>query len=365
MGRKVPMRNKATLAERYVSLRRANNDLRVVASADVDPSGLTLVAILRNEMYFLPHFLAHYRRLGIQRFVFLNDRSSDGSSEYLCQQSDTVIVESGRRYGDTVEMAPSPNGRVRTLRMVHLWRSLLHDMFVANRWAVQVDLDELVHLPEGMTFQDVAAQLDRRDARAAWGVMLDVYPKDIQELAAQERLSQLDMAGTWYFDGEPHLRLRRNRRPRVLHPGARSRLYSEYGIDRFRHELAFKKRRNAKRVLRQILPGLEPATSNAIWKPILLKWENGCYFKNSHICNLSASPHLLLPIQHFRFTGALYRRIQIGLKEKSYHKSSADHRVLSELLTTMKERGGSFLYRNSRPLNGFDDFAATRNALGV
>ena len=362
---KAPLMNKVAVAERYVSLRCANSDLRVVAGGGVDPSGFTLLAVLRNEMYFLPHFLAHYRRLGVERFVFLDDRSFDGSREYLCQQSDAVIVESGRRYGEVVEMISPAGGKVRKIRMIHLWRSLLHDLFVPNRWAVQVDLDELVHLPQGMNFQDVVAQLDRRDARAVWGVMLDVYPKDIEELAGQEGTSRLDMTRTWYFDGEPHLRLRTNRRPRVIHPSARTRLYSEYGVNRLTHLSTSKRRRKTRHILGKILPGFEPLTYNAIWKPVLLKWGRGCYFKNSHICNLSASSRYLFPIQHFRFTGSLYQKIQIGLRENSYHNDSADHRILSELLKTMKERNGSFLYPKSRPFDCFDDLSATRNALGL
>lgn len=129
---------KSTPIETLVSLRREHNDLRVVAGADVDPSGFTLLAVLRNEMYFLPDFLAHYRGLGVERFVFLNDRSDDGSFAYLCRQPDTVIVESRRTYGDTVEMASGSADRIEVVRILPLWRGMLHDMFALDRWALQV-----------------------------------------------------------------------------------------------------------------------------------------------------------------------------------------------------------------------------------
>ena len=199
----------ATLTNANISLRREHNDLRVVAGADVDPSGFTLLAILRDEMYFLPEFLVHYRQLGVKRFVFLNDRSDDGSFDYLVKQPDTVVVESNRTYGETVELPAYLTNSIKHPRILYLWRAMLHDMFVMDRWALQVDLDEFIHLRRGMTFPDLAAQLEKQDVRALWGVMLDVYPKDIPDLADHEKSARLDLSATWYFDGEQHLRLRR------------------------------------------------------------------------------------------------------------------------------------------------------------
>ena len=65
----MPRFDNAERIEAYLSLRHAHDDLRVVYGADVPPSGFTLLAILRNEIFFLPAFLKHYRSLGIQRFV--------------------------------------------------------------------------------------------------------------------------------------------------------------------------------------------------------------------------------------------------------------------------------------------------------
>ena len=357
MGKSAPM-------ETLVSLRQTHNDLRVVAGADVDPSGFTLLAVLRNEMYFLPDFLAHYRRLGVERFVFLNDRSDDGSIEYLCQQPDTVIVESGRTYGDMVEIPSTQANGIETVRILPLWRGMLHDMFALDRWTLQVDLDEFVRLPRGMTFQDLVARLEKRKARAVWGVMLDVYPRDIAAIAEQSQAARLDTAATWYFDGERHLRLRRKRRPRPIYPGARARLYHAYGVDKLYSALGVKAWKMKDRWLRAVWQGPQPYGYNALQKPTLLKWGDNCYFRSSHQTNLIASPNFLLPIQHFRFTGALYRKIHTALRENSYSNNSADHRLLSALLTTMEEQNGSFLYQKSQVLASFDDLARAGNAVG-
>ena len=315
-------------------------------------------------MYFLPDFLAHYRMLGIEQFVFLNDRSDDGSFEYLAQQSDAIVVESGRTYGETVEIPQSLTNLIWHPRILYLWRAMLHDMFAPNRWALQVDLDEFVRLPIGMTFQELVVHLDKQDARAAWGVMLDAYPKDISTLTVQEKSSRIDLSATWYFDGERHLRVRRGKTPRIVYPGARARLYHTYGVNRLFPELDVSTGKKIKIGLRKIFSDNRLRGYNALHKPILLKWGDNCFFRSSHQTNLPASPDFLLPIQHFRFAGSLYGKVQVGMREKSFHRGSLDHRLLAELLRTMKETNGSFLYSKSRPIGSFADFAETGNAVG-
>ena len=357
----------ASLAEALVSLRREYDDLRIVSGADVDPLGFTLLAMVRNEMYFLPAFLAHYRALGVNRFVFLNDRSDDGSFEYMCRQPDVVVVESDRTYGDTVDIPPALNERIKNknMRVMELWRPLLHDRFSRERWVLQVDVDEFVHLPLGMTFPKLAAHLDKRSGRAVWGVMLDVYPKDIAELTEQENAARVDMTATWYFDGEQHLRLPLfGKLPEITHAGARARLYQTYGIDRLYPALGVRARKIQGRGIRMLWRSSRWLRYNALQKPILLKWQDNCY-AGSHRTNLPLSTNYLLPIQHFRFSGDLYRRIRTGLREGSYYRDSTDHRLLSALLQAMEERKGTFLYSKSRPLEAFDDFVCTRNTLGL
>ena len=356
--------NNSALTKAYVSMRREHNDLRVVFGMDVPTSGFTLLAILRNEMYFLPSFLAHYRRLGVQRFVFLDDCSDDGSSEYLRQQTDTVVVASARRFSNKVELPQAIYGAVRDFRIHFLWRSILYDMFAQDRWAILVDLDEFIHLPPDMTFPDLVRQLDRRGTRALWAVMLDVYPKDLATFSENENSTLLDMSATWYFDGERHLRLRQGRPPKIIYPGARARLFCEYGMDELYPVLGVRKRERFSRLIRKARLRLKPIRYNSIVKPALLKWGDDCYFRTPHHASLPASKHYLLPIQHFRFSGSLAQRVAMALRENSHFLDSSDYRLLSELLRTMKEMNGSFLYRKSRPLESFDDLAETRNAIG-
>ena len=352
------------LAATLVRLRQEYDDWRIVSGPNVDSSGFSLLALIRNEMYFLPSFLTHYRALGVERFVFLNDRSNDGSIEYLSRQTDTVVVETDHTYGADVHIPRASSNKVLGLRAMDLWRSLLHEKFAPDRWALQVDVDEFVHLPPGMTFPELAARINTHGARVVWGVMLDVYPSNIAELVQQEMAAQIDVTATWYFDGEQHLRLRHpTKPPAIVHAGARARLYQTYGVDRLYSSYGIKAQR-IRGGFRNLWRNGQWLRYNALQKPVLLK-SQGNFYTDSHNTNLPASTKFLLPIQHFRFSGALIRKIGLGLNESSYYRRSADHHLLNELMRAMKVVNGSFLYDKSRALTSFHDLVQTNNARGL
>ena len=107
----------------------------------------TVCCIVHDEMYFLPAFLAYYRGLGVDRFVVLDDRSTDGTAEYLAAQPDVMVVESAVRYFEEVDYAPAAKAKVRELRAVRLWRDQLMDQFCTGQWALDVDPDEFLAIP--------------------------------------------------------------------------------------------------------------------------------------------------------------------------------------------------------------------------
>ena len=344
--------------------RQAHNDLRVVAGHGVSASGFTLLALIRNEMYFLPSFLSHYRHLGVERFVFLDDRSDDGTREFLLAQPDVVIVESSHAFGEVAgSVAAFPgSGAVRDRRFNVLWRSMLCDMFAAGKWAVVVDLDEFICVPDGYKLTDLVGYLDRFGLRVAWGVMLDMYPRDLAALEALSHSSQHCVDADWYFDGERHVRLRKHKGPRIMYAGARARLHETYGVNSLYSKLGVSTKPIRYRYPARLWSRPRYLRYNAIQKPVLVKWGGRIHHGCPHTISASGSTRHLLPIMHFRFTGALYRRIQMAVDEDEYYNHSADYHLLSELLATMKKRSGSFLYDKSRRVSGYAGFRSTGNA---
>ena len=64
----------------------------------LDAAELLVVAVARNERTLLPHFLDHYRKLGVQHFVLVDNLSDDGTREYLLLQPDVVLYSADTEY---------------------------------------------------------------------------------------------------------------------------------------------------------------------------------------------------------------------------------------------------------------------------
>ncbi|WP_192847027.1 glycosyltransferase family 2 protein [Aureimonas sp. AU4] len=150
--------------------RRARRDASVAPASrsGIRPLGageIALVCVVRNGLRYLPDFACHYRRLGVDRFLVLDDRSDDGTAEWLLGQPDVDLFRSGLRY------AQSEWGR--------LWRDRLVELHGGDRWYVGVDVDETLVFPgsETRSLRDFIRDLERCGQRRSMAPMIDIYPE--------------------------------------------------------------------------------------------------------------------------------------------------------------------------------------------
>jgi hypothetical protein len=308
----------------------------------------TLCCIARNESYFLPAFLGHYRALGVDRFVVLDDRSDDGSLAFLHAQPDVMVVGSPLRYGDRLDYPSAFAAEIREARAVRLWRDQLTTQFCTGQWTVVADTDEFLCLPPGTSLPDLARRLEGEGIGAVWGTMLDMYPESVADLLAAPEGAPFSLDGPWYFDARPHLRHRGERDfPRMTYPGARARLLAEAGLQ---------PQGDLLRRLRRRLTGFRYAPTDMIYKVPFLRWEAGDFFRNCHWPAKRASTRHMLPIMHFKFTPDLPRKIDFAIASKGYNRASAGYRLYRDLLDRMKGENRPFLAPVSRRFRGWEDF---------
>jgi len=331
------------------------DDLVVVAGKLDRPHTFTLTAIVRNEMHFLPVFLSHYRALGVDRFIVIDDQSDDGTLAYLAKQPDVVVLKSNWRFGHKLTLEEAGCREFAGLRMMSIWRNLLLRKYCMNVWSLHLDVDEFLDLPAGMSIGEFTARLNGTDINAVWSVMLDMYPAQVDELLAMANDTIVDFNRPWYFDGRRHMRLRRDKVPRVIYAGVRARLLNAHDLNP-----------KADWFDRKIAPrfGISPKNFNNIRKPALLRWHDDAGVHRVHSVGAKASETLLLPIRHYKFNGSIAQRIKRATDTGCYADDSSEYVALEQLLIKMKQENKPFRGRNSRRYEGFEDFKQTGNALG-
>ena len=117
-----------------------------------------------NEILILPHFINHYRSVGIKSFIFIDNCSDDGTREYLLEQNDVVLFSADTEY-----------------KLSHYgvnWQQAILSNFCINKWVVLADADEFICYPDFETdcIEDFISELEVNDFNCIRVNMIDMYP---------------------------------------------------------------------------------------------------------------------------------------------------------------------------------------------
>jgi len=173
-----------TPVRRFLARWRAATELEKVADAGPGPDGTVAFGVLRNEMLRLPRYLDYYRRLGVVRFVIVENNSTDSTRDYLSSQSDVILYSTKHHF---IGKAP--------------WLDCLLRRHGRNRWCLVADADELLVYPSSdrISLPELCLYLDRVGANAVHAILLDLYPacalKEMDYRAGEDYLTR-----DWFFD---------------------------------------------------------------------------------------------------------------------------------------------------------------------
>jgi cyanophycin synthetase len=272
-------------------------------------AGPTVFALMRNEKLLLPHFLDHYRCLGIENFILYDDSSDDGTREYAADQSDCAVLASNRAFNESL-----PGGR----RFHHLLREAVPESLGADRWALVVDMDEFLILPDGFTrIADFLAMLDRRGHECVFGTMVDAYP---------ERLSQRNYSPSLSpFEGSPYFDIDRGFRRQL---GLRK---TERELTSVRGRLIRHLKRHDPEAYQTIFAGKSYLMPNLSKVPFI-KTGRGIERWNSHTVNRQPPFDVEVALAHFKFGPDLDGRIARALAERTYLLGSIEYQFLQAVL---------------------------------
>ncbi|MDB9856943.1 glycosyltransferase family 2 protein [Amylibacter sp.] len=151
---------------RVRSLRKRRELTNVVdRTRQIQPSDILIFSTLRNEKARLPYFLDYYRKLGVNHFFFVDNDSSDGSREYLQEQSDTSVWTTTASY--------------KRSKFGVDWLNGLKAKYADGHWVLVVDVDELLVYPfcDTRPLRALTDWLDAGSIKSFGTMLLDMYPK--------------------------------------------------------------------------------------------------------------------------------------------------------------------------------------------
>jgi hypothetical protein len=195
----------------YYDLRRVDQRDSALAAEDI-----LCCVTLRNEAPRLPYFLDYYRALGVNRFLMVDNGSTDGSREYLLAQPDVLLWESALPF-DKANFGSS-------------WFELLLRRYGIGHWTLTVDTDEFLVYRDSpaKSLRQLCREMEQQNLQAMTGQLLDMYSAGPVS-AAQYRPGQDPLEVCPWFDRESYGRRYemggQYRNQRILFGGVRQRVF--------------------------------------------------------------------------------------------------------------------------------------------
>lgn len=303
-------------------IERAEMDPRIYLHKKIPDafSGIPVFSIMRNESYFLPHFLSHYRRLGVKSFLIYADRCSDAFVAALESQPDvSIMMGKGLRFEDAFGF--QLDGRPR--RLGSYLKEIVFSEVIPHQWSITVDADEFMILPP--QFTDVGTfveSLDRLGQNHSSAPLVDFYP---ETLRLRNFSVDLDpFAGSPYFDRGPyHVRDPQTKKINIEKSGLRGRLFSRL-VRQFPEALASADLASTSR------PPLNFKVPLARSSPRLMRSGN-------HLLNIMPILANNCVLAHFKLYPGIDEKIASALQEKQYFQDSLEYRLLRCAVENMED----------------------------
>jgi glycosyltransferase involved in cell wall biosynthesis len=274
--------------------------------------------VVRNERLRIPATLDHHRRLGVDKFVVVDNGSDDGTLDILNAMPDVRLYRTTDSY---------------SARQFGLeWLHPLLDEIGQNHWTLTIDADELFIFPncERVGLHDFCRFLDRSGADSVFAILLDMYSdKSIAATSYQPGNSLISTCE--FFDPGLYQILRRNVFPTFeLNGGPRRR-----------------------RFWRPDTPFVPPTVS----KVPLVKWQRG-YRYTSSTHNMFPAPRWLSGVSaallHFKFLSDFHDRAKCEAARGEHFAGGREYRLYLKELEAEPELSlffnGSIRYQNSQQL---------------
>lgn len=262
---------------------------------------VTVAGCLRNEMLRLPYFLQYYRSLGVNRFILVDNESTDGSRELLESQPDVFLFSTSDSYAES-------------LCGVHWINHVLHK-YCCDAWCLTVDIDELLVYPqcEALGLPRLVEYLDSRGHNALNTFMLDMY-------------SDKPLIGSLYKQGTPFLDACRYHDPYNFIEHDKDGLPVRGGV---RHRLFWENKSR-------------PKPSPVLKKIPLVRWhEKMKYLASTHKISNVTSTDITGVLLHFKFFHDFSDRVASEAQRGEHWDNSAQYHSYAY---TMTENPGLYAF---------------------
>jgi hypothetical protein len=285
---------------------RALRNLHAVQDSThlIKPGDRLLMTMGRDENTRIPYFLDYYRRLGIDHFLFVDNRSETPMAEVLLGHADISLWTTNEAYEDT--------------RYGVDWMNALLGKYAVGHWALTVDLDEFFVYPYmgQRSYGELLAFLDDSEKQSFHTLMVDMYPEN-SIATAHVPPGENPLLHAPYFDCAGYYAINGWLGETYVRGGPRLRAFNASNYEE----------------------------APAVQKTPLVKWQHRfAYYLSTHvICpKFLNQAHKQYPyptgvLLHYKFVSSFQEKIDYAIKHKNHYNGSVEYQKYLSKLKTSEE----------------------------
>ena len=140
----------------------ATSKIEIIQNRELSPTDIIAICVQKDDLIKLKKFIEHHRKIGINKFIILDNDSTDGSLEWLLKQKDIIVLQTKISYTSVRRVA---------------WINRIIAHYGDNRWYLVADSDELLVYDncENKKIQEVIKHYEKLKIVRPMAVMLDMY----------------------------------------------------------------------------------------------------------------------------------------------------------------------------------------------
>lgn len=138
--------------------------ITIVKPIDISKDDIIVLCPQKDDFTRIKVFVEYHRKIGVKKFVILDNDSTDGSFEWLKEQADVFLLQTKDEYT--------------TIRR-EAWINRMFAYFGYNRWYIVLDSDELLTYDgcENITISDLIYHYSYHGIKRGLALLLDMYAK--------------------------------------------------------------------------------------------------------------------------------------------------------------------------------------------
>lgn len=310
-----PLKNSLRLWLLRLSIRHEHGPIRIKPNS----SEAVVLCVVKNGESLVQAFIDYYLALGFRHIFFLDNGSTDKTTEIIKSNGQTTLLSSHkpfRRYFD-------------------VFKNFLINICGRGHWCVIADIDEFLHFPLDRELKDVLAYLDQHKYDAVCIQMLDMFSKEGIQLSEQTKARSLESLKSifCYYDTS---RIDKKAYVRQFQPDIHPKLKFFYG-------------------------GIRKAVFNRncfLTKETMFFAHWGTQMKSSHLLNYARRADFSMVYLHYKFTEDFYTKTLEAVKTENHWNDSAEYKAYLAVLekAALEQKTAFSLFQSySNELRTIDD----------